>query len=215
MEEIKHIELETSLGTVAGNCTGEYREFLGIPYARAERFRYAVPVDRFEGKLHAVSYGSACPQYRMYFPQLDNPERLFYYREFREGIDFHYDEDCLNLNICTPALPEHCPVMIFIHGGGFNSGCNQEEPFRGYEFAKNEYTDPKRMLTTTVKVTGGVLPRIPVISTQEVPKDRLEDCLKVLYGLELKAPVQYGEIICENILGTGVDIKASRTLQAK
>jgi len=86
---------------------------------------------------------------------------------------------------------------------------------RGYEFAKNEYTDPKRMLTTTVKVTGGVLPRIPVISTQEVPKDRLEDCLKVLYGLELKAPVQYGEMICENILGTGVDIKASRTLQAK
>lgn len=136
MEEIKHIELETSLGTVAGNCTAEYREFLGVPYARAERFRYAVPVDRFEGKLHAVSYGSACPQYRMYFPQLDNPERLFYYREFREGIDFHYDEDCLNLNICTPARPEHCPVMIFIHGGGFNSGCNQEEPFRGYEFAK-------------------------------------------------------------------------------
>ena len=86
---------------------------------------------------------------------------------------------------------------------------------RGYEHAKNEYTNPKRMLTTTVKVTGGVLPRIPVISTQEVPKDKLEDCLKVLYELELKAPVQYGQIICETILGTGVEIKASRTLLAK
>lgn len=136
MEEIRHIEIETAPGTIIGNCTDEYREFLGIPYAKAERFRYAVPVDSFEGKLNATSYGNACPQYRMYFPQLDNPERLFYYREFREGIDFHYNEDCLNLNIYSPAEPVNCPVMIFIHGGGFNSGCNQEEPFRGNEFAK-------------------------------------------------------------------------------
>ena len=86
---------------------------------------------------------------------------------------------------------------------------------RGYEHAKNEYIDPKRMLTTTVKVEGGVLPRIPVISTAEIPKRQLGECLAQLYKLELTAPVAYGDIIVRDILGTGVDIKASRDMPAK
>ena len=130
------IIIETSLGTVAGRKTDGCLEFLGIPYAKAERFRYAESIEHFEGVLDATEYGNACPQYRQYFPQLDNPERLFYHREFRQGIPFHYDEDCLNLNIFTPENPDHCPVAVFIHGGGFNSGSNAEEPFRGYELAK-------------------------------------------------------------------------------
>ncbi|MBE6122367.1 MAG: carboxylesterase/lipase family protein [Erysipelotrichaceae bacterium] len=136
MDEKKHIAIETEMGRIRGNLTEGCREFLGIPYAKAERFRYAVPIDRFEEELDASSFGNACPQYRQYYPHLDNPERLFYFREFREGLDFHYDEDCLNLNIFAPENAEHCPVMVFIHGGGFNSGANAEEPFRGYELAR-------------------------------------------------------------------------------
>lgn len=130
------IIIETSLGTVKGRKTDGCLAFLGIPYARAGRFRYAEPVEHFDGVLDATEYGSACPQYRQFFPQLDNPERLFYHREFREGISFRYDEDCLNLNIFTPEKADHCPVAVFIHGGGFNSGSNAEEPFRGYALAK-------------------------------------------------------------------------------
>lgn len=136
MSEQNSIIIETAMGRICGKITDGCREFLGIPYAKAERFRYAVPIHRFEGTLDASSFGSACPQYRQFFPHLDNPERLFYHREFREGLEFHYDEDCLNLNIFAPIDAVHCPVMVFIHGGGFNSGCNQEEPFRGYEMAK-------------------------------------------------------------------------------
>ncbi len=135
-DEIRHTELYTSMGTFIGNETEGCREFLGIPYARAGRFRYGELIDAYPGIREAVSFGSACPQYRMYFPHLDVPERLFYYREFREGLHFHYDEDCLNLNIYTPTVSKDCPVAVFIHGGGFNSGANAEEPFRGYELAK-------------------------------------------------------------------------------
>ena len=53
-----------------------------------------------------------------------------------EGIEFSYDEDCLNLNIYTPKNAVNCPVILYFHGGGFNSGSNAEEPFRGYELAK-------------------------------------------------------------------------------
>ena len=94
MSEKKHIEFHTPFIHIRGNETEGCREFLGIPYAKAERFRYAEIIETYEGTVDATDFGSSCPQYRQYFPQLDNPERLFYHREFREGISFHYDEDC-------------------------------------------------------------------------------------------------------------------------
>jgi para-nitrobenzyl esterase len=128
--------LETSIGTFIGNMYEEAREFLGIPYARAGRFEYGERIDRYEDVFDATKMGNACPQYRQYYQNLRSPERLFYYREFREGIEFRYDEDCLNLNIYTPKSTFGCPVILFFHGGGFNSGSNAEEPFRAFELAK-------------------------------------------------------------------------------
>ena len=136
MTEKKQIEIHTPAIHVTGIETEGCRQFLGIPYARAERFRYARMIEKYDSMIDATSFGNSCPQYRQFFPQLDNPERLFYHKEFRKGLSFSYDEDCLNLNIFTPLNAENCPVAVFLHGGGFNSGSNQEEPFRGYELAK-------------------------------------------------------------------------------
>ncbi|MBQ6333552.1 MAG: carboxylesterase family protein [Erysipelotrichaceae bacterium] len=133
---MKSIRLETSIGTFAGNEHEHAYEFLAVPYARAKRFEYATRIDNYEGIFDATKMGNSCPQYRQFHPNLDNPERLFYYREFREGIEFIYDEDCLNLNIYTPKGLKECPVILYFHGGGFNSGSNGEEPFRGFELAK-------------------------------------------------------------------------------
>lgn len=128
--------LKTSLGELAGLESEDCYEYLGVPFAQAGRFSYAEPVDSWKGELDATEFGPACPQYRQYYPQLDNPERLFYHREFREGMTFLYDEDCLNLNIYVPKEAVNCPVILYFYGGGFNSGCNKEQPFRGYAFAK-------------------------------------------------------------------------------
>ncbi|MBR2806631.1 MAG: carboxylesterase/lipase family protein [Oscillospiraceae bacterium] len=130
------ILLKTELGTVRGNEQNGCYEFLGIPYARAARYEYAVPVDKWSGTLDATRMGKACPQMRSWVPHLENPHRMFYHREFREGLEFEYSEDCLNLNIFTPIDASECPVIVFIHGGGFDSGSNAEEPFRGYALAK-------------------------------------------------------------------------------
>ena len=130
------IIFKTSIGTFEGKRHEDAHEFSGIPFARAKRFEYCERIDHYEDIFDATKMAKACPQYRQFHPHLDNPERLFYYREFRQGIDFQYDEDCLNLNIFTPEDAHNCPVIVFFHGGGFNSGCNEEEPFRGYELAK-------------------------------------------------------------------------------
>ena len=130
------IELKTSMSTFMGNRHEGTYEFLGVPYARAGRFEYSELIDSYNERFDATKMGNACPQYRQYYQNLKSPERLFYYREFREGLEFNYDEDCLNQNIYTPENAADCPVIVFFHGGGFNSGSNSEEPFRGYELSK-------------------------------------------------------------------------------
>ena len=86
---------------------------------------------------------------------------------------------------------------------------------RGLEHGKAEFTCPMRMLTTTVAIRGASLPRLSVVSTGTVPKDLVQDCLRQLYHLSVNAPVRVGDVILPNILNTGVDIVASRTMNIK
>jgi len=83
---------------------------------------------------------------------------------------------------------------------------------RGIAHGISEHGAPLRMLTTTVAVTDGSLPRLPVISTAEVPKSKLRGCLDILYRMEVSAPVQCGQLICPDICGTGVDVVAGRSM---
>ena len=137
--------LETACGKIAGIEKDDCNVFLGLPYAHAKRFEYADPVTSWknqytdEGFFDASHQGKACPQMRTYHEHLEIAERNFYHKEFREGLTFDYDEDCLNLNIWTPknaGAGDKLPVMIFIHGGGFDSGANTESPFDGTCYAK-------------------------------------------------------------------------------
>ena len=125
------ILLNTACGTVKGLQDGACRRFLGVPYARAERFCYAQSAERWDGVLDATRPGTACPQNRAWHEHLEHPTRRFYKKEFREGLVFRYSEDCLNLNIFTPPDAKGCPVLLFFHGGGFDSGMNCEGPFDG------------------------------------------------------------------------------------
>ena len=125
------VTLKSSCGEVMGNERENCLEFLGVPYARASRFTYAKPVEAWENTLDATKPGAACPQHRAWHAHMEDPTFRFYFREYREGSVFTYNEDCLNLNIFTPKKAERCPVLLFFHGGGFESGINSEDPFDG------------------------------------------------------------------------------------
>ena len=129
------VTLETPCGSLRGNERERCLEFLGVPYARAGRFAYAQAVESWDGELDATRPGLACPQNRAWHEHLEHPTRLFYKREYREGSVFSYGEDCLNLNIFTPKDAKGCPVILFFHGGGFDSGVNSEDPFDGAALA--------------------------------------------------------------------------------
>ncbi len=130
------VSLKTKLGTINGIEKEYCNAYLGIPFATSSRFKYAEEISSL-GDFNAFNYGNACIQKRCYYAHLEVPERMFYHKEFREGIEFKYSEDCLNLNIYTPKEGFKHPVLVFIHGGGFDSGANSESAFEGDIYARN------------------------------------------------------------------------------
>lgn len=83
---------------------------------------------------------------------------------------------------------------------------------RGAEYGKIELVNPTRVITSTVAVTGGAHPRCPVKTSQPIPKGLIFEAMRTLDGLELKAPVRLGQVVVENVCGTGADFVAARSL---
>ncbi len=83
---------------------------------------------------------------------------------------------------------------------------------RGLEYAEQEFYEPKRILTTTMRVENGLLPLIPVRSDKPILKDKLKDVLKEIAKIKIKAPIQMGDVLIENILELGANVIASRNL---
>ena len=70
-------------------------------------------------------------------------------------------------------------------------------------------TDPTRIVTTTVRVKNGSMPVVSVKTAQDIPKGKIFDCVEALRDVCVEAPVQIGDVILENVAGTGVDIVAT------
>ena len=132
--------MNTTRNTPCGPITGcgcqwpGVAAYKGIRYATAGRWEYPTPVTRWEGTYQATAYGAACYQPRSFYDEAQVPEKAFYYNEFRRGEHYDYSEDCLFLNVWTPAdagPDAKLPVLFYIHGGGFTGGCGHEKHFDG------------------------------------------------------------------------------------
>jgi CxxC motif-containing protein len=86
---------------------------------------------------------------------------------------------------------------------------------RGLEYAQQEYFEPKRILTTTIRVENGFLPLIPVRTSKPILKEKLNEALNEIAKTQVNAPIEMGEILIENILGLEANVIASRNLPEK
>lgn len=84
---------------------------------------------------------------------------------------------------------------------------------RGKEYAINELTAPKRVITSTVVIESSLIKRLPVKTNGAIPKELIFDCMKVLDAVRVKAPVEIGEVVVKDVLGTGIDVVATRTIE--
>ena len=84
---------------------------------------------------------------------------------------------------------------------------------RGAEYGINEVTHPVRVITSTVKVKNGQIPVVPVKTKTPIPKELNFKCMEEINKATIVAPINIGDIVITNILGTGVDIVATRNVE--
>jgi CxxC motif-containing protein len=84
----------------------------------------------------------------------------------------------------------------------------------GKEYAEREHTDPRRLVSTTVRVVNGIWARLPVKTSAAIAKHRVGDVCRALRAVRVVAPVAAGDLIVANILDSGADIVATRDMPA-
>lgn len=85
---------------------------------------------------------------------------------------------------------------------------------KGDRYAQQEHTDPRRSVATTVAITGGMWPRLPVKTNGEIPKDLVVAACEALRKVRMQAPVKMGDVVVEDVLGTGCAVVATRSMDA-
>ena len=108
--------------------------------------------------------------------------------------------------------PIGCSITVNGEGERIDSLCGNKCK-RGEEYAKNEFVRPVRILTSSALVSDAEFPLVPLRSSKPLPKDMIFDCMEEVKKLNLKAPVRRGDVLIENVLGTGVDIVATGTVE--
>ena len=83
---------------------------------------------------------------------------------------------------------------------------------KGLNYAKAEQTDPRRSISGTVRIKGGDLGVLPVKTSAPIPKPLLAEAAVLLAKVEVSPPIKIGDIIIPNILGTGIDFIATRSV---
>jgi len=112
--------------------------------------------------------------------------------------------------ICT-ACPKGCLLRVVMEG----KDVVKMEGYtcrKGIDYGRQEASDPRRMLATTVRVENGFHPLLPVYTQKPISKEKIEEVLTVLRELHLKAPIKAQTVILADVAGTGVDVLASRDM---
>jgi CxxC motif-containing protein len=85
---------------------------------------------------------------------------------------------------------------------------------RGAEYVRQELTDPRRTIATSILVTGGELPLASVRLTAPIPKDHIMDAMAEIRRYKVTAPVQVGTVVIHDIFGLGSDVIVTKTVEA-
>lgn len=109
--------------------------------------------------------------------------------------------------------PLGCTVTVTMDGDTVTNVTGNTCP-RGDAYARKEVTAPTRIVTSTVRVTGGASPMVNVKTAADIPKEKIFDCVAAIRDIVVTAPIKIGDVILSNVADTGVDIIAARNIPA-
>lgn len=104
--------------------------------------------------------------------------------------------------------PMGCQVVVTMDGEEITNieGNNCK---RGENYVRDEVKDPKRMVTSTVRIKGNKDYSVPVKTETAIPKGLIFDCMREINNTEISSPVHIGDVVIEDVLGTGVNVLAT------
>lgn len=106
--------------------------------------------------------------------------------------------------------PNGCRLTVTTDGGEINvQGATCK---KGIEFAKTELTAPTRSLTSTVETAFPDMPRLPVKTEGEIPKNKLLDAMKIIRSTKVTKPLRTGDVVIEDLFGTKLIATSDMTI---
>ena len=115
--------------------------------------------------------------------------------------------------ICI-GCPLGCMVSVELEGKEVKNVTGNTCP-RGKVYAEKEVTNPMRIVTSSVRVSGGDKVSVSVKTKSDIPKGKIFDVVRDLKDVVAKAPVKIGDIVLENIGGTGIALIATKNVERR
>ena len=109
--------------------------------------------------------------------------------------------------------PMGCLVAVELDGGAIVSVSGHTCP-RGEDYARKEVTAPTRIVTSTVRVEGGIRERVSCKTASDIPKGKINEVMRAINSARVGAPVAIGDVLIRDAAGTGVDIVATSNCPA-
>ena len=116
-------------------------------------------------------------------------------------------------NLTCIVCPIGCQLEIELDGDGKPVSVSGNTCKRGLDYAMNEFTDPRRTLTTTVKICGSSADKfLPVRTSSPIPKPKMFEAMIAANAVCAKAPVKMGDVICKDFVEVGIDLIACKNI---
>lgn len=84
---------------------------------------------------------------------------------------------------------------------------------RGKAYTEAEIKAPTRMVTSTVPIVGSHYHQLPVITSAPIPKQAIFEVMDEIHNTVVKAPIEMGQVIIDNVANTGIQILAARSMK--
>lgn len=116
-------------------------------------------------------------------------------------------------NLTCINCPMGCALVVEMNGNEVVS-VSGNTCKRGEIYAHKEVQNPTRIVTTTVRVMGGQSGMVSVKTKEDIPKDKIFECIKELKNVQVQAPVHIGDVVIKNVAGTGVDVVVAKNVES-
>ena len=119
--------------------------------------------------------------------------------------------ETVEMDLVCVVCPIGCSIKLRVKDGKIEIVGNRCP--KGCEYAMNEYKDPRRILTTNVRVLNGDHELLSVKTDAPIPKKMIWKAMEMLKKIKVDAPKDVGDVIVENILNTGVNVVSTRRIE--